>query len=433
MKIHGWGRYPIVDADVVQADSVRACSDVLARPGVLVARGRGKSYGDSANAATVLQTDYLDHYVEFNADSGLITCQAGLTIRDLLALIVPRGWFIPVTPGTSQVTIGGAIASDVHGKNHHLSGTFSQHVRQMQVMLASGEILTVSPTSHVPLFRATCGGMGLAGVILSAQIQLLRIGSSNIVQTTIKADSLQQVCEQFDANAASRYSVAWIDCLTRGRHMGRSLLMVGDHATDGVLEVGPVRALNIPFNMPAALLNPYSIKAFNTLYYHKAVREVSTATLPYTPYFYPLDAMSNWNRLYGKSGFVQYQFVVPRAAGVDGLRTILAAIADSGKGSFLAVLKTFGRANDNYLSFPIEGYTLALDFMLTPDIPALFARIDQMVADLGGRIYLAKDALMSEQIFKRTYPQWEQFEQVREQYGATGKFASQQSKRLGLK
>lgn len=432
MKIHGWGRYPIADAKVLLPKSQSDCIGLIQGKGLLIPRGMGRSYGDSANYDTVLQTTYLDSYLEFDHLTGLLSCEAGVTIRDILSLIVPKGWFIPVTPGTSYVTIGGAIASDVHGKNHHISGTISEHISSLTLMLGTGEIVRVSRTQFPDLFRATCGGMGLTGIIISATIQLVRIQSSRILQLTIKADSLEEVCEQFELNGTSSYSVAWIDCLAKGRYLGRSLLMLGEHAQDGDLETMKFKSRNLPINMPSMLLNHYSVKGFNALYYYSALKKRQQLVLPFEPYFYPLDAIDNWNRLYGKSGFVQYQFVLPKAVGVKGLRMVLNKIIESKKGSFLAVLKTFGKSNNNYLSFPLEGYTLALDFKVSQEVIRLIKELDSLVVGMGGRIYLTKDALMSETNFKKSYPKWEHFEQIRFKYGAIGKFASNQSKRLGL-
>jgi FAD/FMN-containing dehydrogenase len=299
------------------------------------------------------------------------------------------------------------------------------------MLLGTGEIVTASHTDKTDLFHATCGGMGLTGVILSTSIQLKRIQSSNIKQTTLKASCLEAVCEQFEQNQSATYSVAWIDCLAQGKQLGRSVLMLGEHAEDGQLETNIGKVMTIPIYMPAQLLNKWSVKAFNVAYYAKAANN-KTATVPYQPYFYPLDKLNDWNKLYGKNGFVQYQFVLPKAAGTEGMRKILTKIAQSGTGSFLAVLKMFGAQNQNLLSFPTAGYTLALDFKMCAQTVALVKELDAMVVSLGGKIYLTKDALMTEQTFKATYPQWQQFEKIRAQYGAIGKFASAQSQRLGL-
>lgn len=431
MKIQGWGRYTCLEAEVLTPSFDFECKESIKNRAV-IPRGLGRSYGDSSLGPIVLETTRLDHFVSFHQETGVISCQAGVSIRDILDLVLIRGWFVPVTPGSSYVTVGGAIASDVHGKNHHIGGSFSQHVISLDLLLGSGEKVTVTPTEMPDLFRATCGGMGLTGVILSATFQLIPIQSSSISQTTLRANSLEEVCELFEGNACSTYSVAWIDCLARGRRMGRSLLMLGEHSINGGLDLGGQPKKNLPINMPDWILNPYSIKAFNFLYFNKSIFSDKTIDLPYQPYFYPLDAINNWNRLYGKHGFIQYQFVVPKAVGVSGLKRILDVISKSNKGSFLAVLKVFGKENENYLSFPMEGYSLALDFKIESGIVDLVKRLDSMILEMGGRIYLTKDALMSEKMFKSTYPQWQIFEEVRAKYGAIGRFASNQSRRLGL-
>ena len=429
--ISGWGGYPTQDAQVITPLSISACKASLQHHTSLIARGMGRSYGDSANAPTVLQTTYCDHFIAFDASAGFLTVEAGVRLRDVLNVIVNQGWFLPVTPGTSFVTVGGAIASDVHGKNHHAAGTFGQHVVSMTLLLGTGEVVTTSPTQLPDLFHATCGGMGLTGVILSATIQLIPIKSAHINQRTIKARSIEEACEAFEANSTAIYSVAWIDCLTTGQHLGRSVLMVGEHSDSGGLDLAIKDTITVPIHTPAALLNSMTMRAFNTAYWAKSIHNKSQ-TVPLLPYFYPLDAIGGWNKLYGKAGFVQYQFVLPKADGVANMRTLLTEIAQSGAGSFLAVLKQFGHANQNLLSFPMDGYTLALDFKLTSSVFALLRKLDSMLIDMGGRVYLAKDAVMEEKSFKTTYTKWQEFESVREKYGAIGKFASAQSKRLGL-
>ncbi|WVN42019.1 FAD-binding oxidoreductase [beta proteobacterium MWH-UniP1] len=429
--ISGWGGYPTQEAQVIIPRSLSGCKTELERHSSLIARGMGRSYGDSANAATVLQTTCCDHFIAFDDKTGLLTAEAGVTLRDILKITVKHGWFLPVTPGTSYVTVGGAIASDVHGKNHHVAGTFGQHVVSLTLLLGTGEIVTASPTHLQDLFHATCGGMGLTGVILVATIQLIPVKSAQITQKTIKAASLEEACEAFEVYSASTYSVAWIDCLATGKRLGRSVVMLGEHSDSGGLNLTVKDPVTVPIHTPAALLNSMTMRAFNIAYWAKAAHD-KTQTVPLQPYFYPLDALGGWNKLYGKAGFVQYQFVLPKADGVSNMRTILTQIAESGAGSFLAVLKQFGPANKNLLSFPIEGYTLALDFKMSSSVVALLHRLDDMVAGMGGRVYLTKDAVMKELTFKATYPEWQEFEAVRHKYGALGKFASAQSKRLGL-
>ena len=432
MELHGWGRYPRLDAQVALPLSATQCVATLASSAPLIAHGLGRSYGDSALASQVLGTRYLDHFAAFDATTGVLTCAGGVSLDAILRTFVPRGWFLPVTPGTRFVTVGGAIASDLHGKNHHGAGTFCTHVQRLELLLGNGERVKASLTERAELFHATCGGMGLTGIILSVTLQLKPIVASSILQTTVKAANLEAVLEAFKAHAASTYSVAWIDCLARGKALGRALLMLGEHATDGPLAVQTTPPMPVPFDLPPALLNRASVQAFNSLYYGRIRQKVSQQRMAFEPFFYPLDALGQWNRLYGKPGFVQYQFVLPQAAGVAGLREVLERIAESGRGSFLAVLKVFGPANANYLSFPQAGYTLALDFKAEAAAFALLDELDAIVLHHGGRLYLAKDARMSAATFKASYPNWQAFEEVRARWHAHGKFASAQSLRIGL-
>jgi decaprenylphospho-beta-D-ribofuranose 2-oxidase len=432
MEISGWGRYPKIDAQVILPKTGSACASALKDPGLLIPRGLGRSYGDSSLAPTVLETTGLQYFQEFDPETGVLACDAGVSLYEILNVFIPQGWFLPVTSGTRFVTVGGAIASDVHGKNHHIDGTFCEHVLSFDIALGNGEIFTASPVQNPDLFHATCGGMGLTGVIVSARIRLKPITSSDILETTIKAPNLDAVLDGFEKYIDSTYSVAWIDCLAKGADLGRSLLMIGEHATDGGLKVSSKKPITIPMDAPTQLLNPLTIKAFNMLYYGKVLQAEQSRRTSFETYFYPLDQMLHWNRLYGKPGFLQYQFVIPTTTGREGMRRILEEITESGQGSFLAVLKAFGKQNENYLSFPVEGYTLALDFKVTPSIFKLLDRLDELVLQYGGRLYLAKDARMTEQTFKASYPRWQEFEAVRRKYHAIGKFASLQSKRLGL-
>ena len=436
MKIetYGWGRYPRTLAEISAPSTPSESQHTIAKESFSsVPRGMGRSYGDSALSEHIISTRLMDRFIAFDRKTGEICCDAGVTLAEILKIIVPHGWFLPVTPGTSFVTLGGAIASDVHGKNHHSEGAFSQHINYIDILLGNGEMVRTSPDLEPELFRATCGGMGLTGLVLSACIRLKKIMTSQIDQTIIKAPNLSSVMKAFEANKQANYSVAWIDCLSTGKNLGRSLLMLGEHSSEGPLILPSLKIKSMPFDMPAGLLNSFTVSAFNTLYYHRITQNRQQRVVHYHPYFYPLDRLGNWNRLYGKTGFLQYQFVIPQSAGEQGMREIIGRIANSGKGSFLAVLKQFGPASDNYLSFPIEGYTLALDFKAEPAAFDLLDTLDKMVLSYGGRVYLTKDARMTEEVFKSGYPQWEKFEQVRMNYHAQGKFNSMQSKRLGLR
>lgn len=411
---------------------VSSAAAAIAAAGPLVARGLGRSYGDSALSDRVLGTRYLDHYLGFDDSAGFLTCEAGVTFDDLLRDFVPRGWFPPVTPGTRFVTVGGAIASDVHGKNHHVDGSFCEHVEWLEIILGNGDRVRASRAEHADLFHATCGGMGLTGLIVAASFRLRRIGSGGILEKTIRAASLDDTVTILAETAHHSYSVAWIDCYASGSALGRSVVMLGEHAPVGALAFNPRRPVSVPCEMPAMLLNPLTIGAFNALYYHGAPRSSRQREVSLEAFFYPLDALSQWNRLYGKAGLVQYQCVIPERAGATALRALLERVVDFRGGSFLGVLKVFGPRNRNLLSFPEKGYTLALDFHASRRTLDFLDKLDRLILDAGGRLYLAKDARMSPETFRSAYPRWQEFEAVREKYRAVGKFRSLQSRRLGL-
>jgi FAD/FMN-containing dehydrogenase len=382
--------------------------------------------------ARVIQSARLDKFLSFDPANGHLHAQAGVSLDEVLRVFVPRGFFLYGTPGTKYVTLGGAVAADVHGKGHHSEGCFSQAVEAFHLMLADGEIRRCSRTENAALFHATCGGMGLTGLILDVSLRLKPIRSAYIRQTSFKATGLDQALDDLEANQAAPYAVSWIDCLATGSALGRSVLTVGDFLDDGELRPHQAPKLGVP-ELPITMAQPWTNRAFNQCVYHlnrKARGAVDR--VHYQKFFYPLDVARDWNRLYGKGGFTQHQFVIPKAAGLKGLRPILQRIAESGKGSALAVLKTLGPANDNLLSFPFEGYTLALDFKLEAGLFELLDELDARVLDLGGRMYLAKDVHMSAVTFQKSYPRWQEFQKIRQQAGAIGRFASLQSQRLGL-
>lgn len=431
-KIAGWGNFPICNPESHQSPATKTVCQSLMAARPCLARGLGRSYGDAANFENIIDTKRLNHFISFDEDFGILSCQAGVSLNAILSIVMPLGWFLPVTPGTSFVTIGGAIASDVHGKNHHLNGSFSDHVISMDVVLGSGEILTLSADEYTDLFLATCGGMGLTGIIFSVVLKLIPINSNKIQQQVIRTPDLEQTLAQFSKYSDSTYSVAWIDCLALGAALGRSLVILGEHCAGESLAPGNNSSLIVPKCFPSFVLNKYCIKAFNSIYHRKSLRTHTESIVNYRKFFYPLDNLQHWNRMYGSNGFVQYQFVLPKDGGFEGMKEILVKIADSGEGSFLAVLKEFGVNNGNYLSFPIEGFSLALDFKLNQKVIKLIKELDEIVLRFNGRVYLAKDSLMTESTFKSAYPQWEDFMQVREKYGAIGKFSSDLAKRVGL-
>lgn len=429
MKISGWGRYPVVDAAVERPAFV---GDVVVSEGPVIARGLGRSYGDSAVGKNVIEMTNLDRIRSFDPETGVLVAEAGLSLDEILRVFVPRGWFPPVTPGTRFVTLGGAIAGNVHGKNHHVNGSFGRHVLWVEMLLGDGRIVTASATSNSDLFAATVAGMGLTGVILTVAIRLQRISSSRIDQVTVKAPNLDAALDAFDQYQHTTYSVAWIDCIAGGRNLGRSILTVGEHADDGHLDVRGAGALTIPVDAPNWALNPLTMRAFNSVYYAKELKSVAQATVPFETFFYPLDGIRDWNRAYGRRGFVQYQFVLPLGAGRGALSKILSKIADSRMGSTLAVLKVFGAGDDFLLSFPEPGFTLALDFAVSEASFRLMDELDRLVLDFGGRLNLTKDTRMSAATFRAGYPRWREFEAIRDRYSAAGVFASAQSQRLEL-
>ncbi len=428
--ITNWGHYPAVEAEIKETSELSEIRSFVAEHETVIARGNGRSYGDSSLGQNILSTLRLNRFLSFDIETGVIECESGVMFADILKVAVPKGYFLSVTPGTKFITVGGAIAADVHGKNHHRDGSFSDHLIEFSLLTGSGEVVVCSPTANPDQFWQTCGGMGLTGIILKAKFKLKPIETSFISQVAEKAHDIDEVMKLFEASNSSTYSVAWIDCFAKGRNLGRSILMTGEHSSLDELtpenRIHPLRlhsekAINIPLNLPAFSVNFLTVKALNSAYYHRQMRRRVESVIHYDPFFYPLDGIHNWNRAYGKNGFVQYQFVLPKPASHDGLVAILNKIARSGQGSPLAVLKLFGKASPNaVMSFPLEGYTLALDFKVDPKVFALLDELDELVMKYNGRIYLAKDARMKAAVFHSGYS-----EKV-----FSGRFASAQSKRL---
>lgn len=432
MSLMSWGMYPKVKNTVFKFDKEATLKEIINEHNDLIPYGNGRSYGDSALSTNIINVKPKDYFIDFNEENGLLHVQAGVLLSEILESYVPRGWFLKITPGTKLITVGGAIASDIHGKNHHVEGCFSECVQEFEIMLADDEVVTCSKDATPELFKATCGGMGLTGVILDAKIYLKKINSQYIDQTTIKTKNLKETFDAFEEYSDKPYSVAWIDCLAKGDKIGKCLLMVGDFRDDGRLDYKKKSQLSIPFNFPSFALNNWSVRAFNWLYYGKSKEGVSKQRVDIDTFFYPLDAIGHWNRIYGKKGFTQYQFILPKERSYEGLEEILTAISDSGKGSFLAVLKLYGKANDNYLSFPIEGYSLALDFKIEKGLFELLDKLDEIVVKHEGRIYLTKDVRVSKETFEKGYPQIETFRQYRKENKMDEKFQSHQSKRVGI-
>ncbi len=443
MKLCGWGRHPTLDCRLERLRRSEDLPALLGRGGTLIARGNGRSYGDAAlNPELTLATSAMDRMQAFDAETGLLSCEAGVLLADILETFAPRGWFPPVVPGTKLVTVGGMIAADVHGKNHHRDGAFGAHVESLTLATADGEIRECSRTQHAGLFRATLGGMGLTGVILSARFRLRPIETAFVLQETLAARGLDETMALFEASRDWPYSVAWIDCLARGAKLGRAALMRGAFLERGALpprfaadplRLPPAGRLRVPLDAPSMLLNRASIGLFNGLYYRLARARAGARPRHFEPFFFPLDRIAAWNRLYGRRGFFQYQCVLPKSESAAGIAALLERIAAAGQGSFLAVLKLFGPAGEGLLSFPMEGYTLALDFPLRSGAPALLDALDAIVHRRGGRVYLAKDARCAAQRVREGYPNLADFKAVRAAAaGAPPRFASALSRRLRL-
>lgn len=432
MNLMSWGMYPRIENNVFELDREDTPVRLINEQNELIAYGNGRSYGDSALNSTIIHTRPHDYFIDFDEQKGLLHVQSGVLLSEILEAIVPRGWFLRVTPGTKLITVGGAIASDVHGKNHHIAGCFSQCVEEFRIILADGRIANCTKERTPVLFKSTCGGQGLTGIILDAKIRLKKINSKHIEQTTIKTHNLEETFDAFEAYQESPYSVAWIDCLAKGDEMGRCLLMTGDFLDDGQLEYHNKNTISVPFNFPKLALNKWSVRAFNALYHGKALKKVSRGKVDIDTFFYPLDAIGNWNRIYGKNGFTQYQFILPKENSHEGLTEVLNTVAASGKGSFLGVLKLYGPANDNYLSFPMEGYSLTLDFKIEKGLFKLLDRLDEIVVKNNGRIYLAKDVRVTKEVFEQGYPHIDTFRKIRKENGMDRIFQSLQSKRVGI-
>lgn len=449
-KFSGWGRYPVVKGRPVrpeQLDAIQAMSMELAASsrGSLLARGAGRSYGDAAlpeRGERVVLTERLNRMIAFDPETGVLRAEAGVRLRDILATFVPRGWFLPVTPGTKEVTLGGAVAFDVHGKNHHCDGGISNFVRRLTLLTTQGERLTCSPDTCSDLFWATVSGAGLTGIITEVELALRPIETAHIAQRTIKARDLEDAFTLFEAHEADYpYSVAWIDCLAGGSKLGRSHLMLGRHATREQLDAKqrstplaytPDHLASLPINLPNGLLNTTTVRAFNALYYARQRRRDVRTIVGLDPFFYPLDAINEWNRMYGSKGFVQFQCVLPLDVSYEGLKAVLEQVQSSGLASFLAVLKRMGTPDGGFLTFPLHGYTLALDIPRRDGLEPLMRSLHETVIQYGGRVYLAKDAYLTPEEFRMMYPRYGEWLDVKRRMDPSNQFTSALARRLQI-
>jgi decaprenylphospho-beta-D-ribofuranose 2-oxidase len=445
-ELTGWGRIAPSVAQLAEPADPGQVAELLAGApgGGVIARGLGRSYNNAAqcDGGLVIGTTAMRRITSFDTSTGLVTCDAGASLEQLMVAGLAAGWFVPVSPGTRQVTVGGAIAADVHGKNHHAAGSFAQHVPWFDLLLPDGRQRRVTPGGDPRLFWATAGGMGLTGVILAAAVQLTPVQTSRVRVDTVRTADVDETMAYLSAtDDRYGYTVAWTDCLARGTSLGRSVITSGDFAAPGdlgpkdrrdPLAFRPGARVGAPRGFPSGLLNPVTVGLANEAWYRKAPRRREGEIQTVGAFFHPLDGIRNWNRVYGPAGFRQYQFVVP--FGQDGVvRRALERISGARAPSFVTVLKRFGPADPGFLSFPLPGWTLALDFPAgTPGLAGLLDQLDDEVLDAGGRVYLAKDSRVRPRVFAGMYPRLEEFRKVRAELDPGGVFASDLSRRLGI-
>ncbi len=416
-----WGRFPkLIHKGVISPGQISEVNSAIqSTTSPILPRGLGRSYGDSCLNADgyLVSTRWLNKFLAFDSSNGILRCEAGVTFEEILEVFVPKGWFLPVTPGTKFVTVAGAIANDIHGKNHHRVGSFGNYVTQFELLRSDGTRIMCSREAASEWFRATIGGLGLTGVILWAEFALKPIQGPYLSMESIKFENLNEFFNiSKESDQEFEYTVAWLDCLASGKAMGRGIFMRANHGSK--LDRNNAKRLHedsswktIPVEMPHFLLSKITIKAFNTFYYHKQFKKKQKCEIHYDPFFYPLDAIKHWNRLYGRRGFLQWQSVVPKTRNNETIKAIINKIAESKLASFLAVLKEFGAVRpQGMLSFPMPGVTLALDFPnVGQNLFRLLDELDEIVVAEGGRIYPAKDARMKSQTFMASFSDFEQF------------------------
>ncbi len=442
IELSGWGRARRARCRTLRPERVSAVAPQGASH--LIARGQGRSYGDAATnaAGLVLLTERLNRFLEFDEETGVLRVEAGVTLAEVLDVFVPRGWFPAVTPGTKFVSVGGCVAADVHGKNHHRVGSFGAHVEALELVLGDGSRRRCSPAEEAELFWASVGGMGLTGVITEVTFRLRRVETDVMLVRRHPAGDLEGLLDLLDDPALEdEYTVCWVDCLARGREFGRGILITGNHARAGELRGGGGRGaasrrraprLRVPFEAPGWLLGRTG-RAFNSLYFRRKGRKADPSLETLDDFFYPLDGVADWNRLYGKGGMVQYQCVVPTGEARAGVRELFGVLAASGVPSYMAVLKRLGAESGGLLSFPMPGHTLALDFPAdAPGLPPLLEEFDRVVLRRGGRVYLAKDLCLSAESFARMEPRLPGWQAVKRRFDPDGRFQSDLSRRLGV-
>jgi FAD/FMN-containing dehydrogenase len=444
-KIAGWGNFPWVNTNIIQisnnADIAETFSQSATENKKLIARGLGRSYADQAISKDgyTLFCKNLNKMLHFDPQSGVLECEAGVSLEEIIGVFCPQGWFPMICPGTKFVSIGGAIANDIHGKAHHVDGSFVNCVESFKIMLASGEIEEASRTENSDLFWANFGGLGLLGIIISAKIKLRRIETSFFKQKSLVLKNMDAMIDAIDeSDHHYNYSVAWINSMAKGSRLGEGVLTLGNAASisdlptkmrEKPLQLGKSSNLKLPIYMPSFTLNKWTVAILNQVIHY--TQSHAGEIVHYEKFFFPLDAIHDWNKGYGKRGFIQYQFVIPTINARENIKKILQTIAQSDCVPFLNVLKKFG-PQVGTVSFPFEGYTFAIDFPVTKNLSKLTGTLDRMVLEYGGRIYLGKDAMLQKSDFEKMYPVFEEWKKIKSKYDPQLKFHSHIGKRLGL-
>ena len=432
-SLSGWGNNINVNSNIYLPKNNDDITNLYKKGIALnsITRGLGRSYGDSSLDNSIISLKNYEKYIKFDNELGTLECSSNYSLNEILKLIVKKGWFFNVTPGSKFITIGGAIASDVHGKNHHLDGSFCDYIFSFKIITSQGILYNCSKEENLELFQASCGGMGLTGIIVSAKIKLLKIKSKIINTEIIKTKNLEQTIKSFKKLNANKYIVAWIDALAKNEHMGRSVIFIGNHSDEGDLNFFEKIKFSIPKMFPGFLLNKYVITAFNKFYYfiHKNNKKIKQSL---NNFFYPLDSIGSWNNLYGKEGFIQIQILITEKNFEEVICKTLEFFQKKKQFSFLTTLKELGIGNENYLSFPSKGYTLTLDLKMNSNLKTIYEEFELLLTQYKTKVYLTKDSFMSKKYFEDTYKKLNKFKEIKNKYDPLNVIKSFQSRRLGL-
>ena len=432
-NLSGWGNNINVNSNIYLPRNNDDITNLYKKGIALnsITRGLGRSYGDSSLDNNIISLKNYEKFIKFDSELGTLECSTNCSLNELLKLIVQKGWFFNVTPGSKFITIGGAIASDVHGKNHHLDGSFCDYVFSFKIITSEGILYNCSKEENLELFHASCGGMGLTGIIISVKIKLLKIKSKIINTEIVKTKNLDETIKSFKKFNENKYLVAWVDAIAKKEHIGRSIFFIGNHSNEGDLNFLEKIKFSIPKIFPGFLLNKYTIRFFNRIYYfiHKNNKKVKQNL---NNFFYPLDSIGSWNNLYGKNGFIQIQILITEKNFEEVICKTLEFFQYKKQFSFLTTLKELGIGNDNYLSFPSKGYTLTLDLKMNKDLKAIYEEFELLLMKYKTKVYLTKDSFMSKKYFEDTYKKLNKFKEIKNKYDPLNVIKSFQSRRLGL-